>query len=169
MTQSVSALKIAEAFISDELAVRRDSYEPGPTDPEKGDIAQAATALQAVRDALELSKKKVPDWLSGQKADREYLSAHPRTIASADTMRRLAYFNEGLRQLLNIHGFVFEPSFTEIYVQDANDARPAEVKQAYPAIAFLSNKGGGADLALEFAEYSEQYVNEFLKETSLAS
>jgi hypothetical protein len=52
MTQTIPALKIAEAFIAEELAVRQRSYEPHPTDNETQDIADATEALKAVQGAI---------------------------------------------------------------------------------------------------------------------
>lgn len=49
------ALRIAESFIAEELGCRRASYEPRPTPQESADIADAAPALTAVREAIRSS------------------------------------------------------------------------------------------------------------------
>ena len=48
-----AALRIAEAFIADELEVRQQSYLPDATEGEQDYIGDAEQALKAVRDALE--------------------------------------------------------------------------------------------------------------------
>ena len=51
-TKVLEALRIAEAFILDELAVRNGSFIPGPTEEERRCIGCAEAALEKIREAI---------------------------------------------------------------------------------------------------------------------
>jgi len=51
-TKVLEALRISEAFILDELAVRNRSFIPGPTEEERRCIGCAEVALEKIRGAI---------------------------------------------------------------------------------------------------------------------